>query len=501
MSLSQLYLDLARFSFLVLWAIVALALGSSDVCPHASSSGKAAELDAAIVSLVSHELVVILKVGYKASVELSLGLGWPVQLTRMAGVKELSELGKSFGFEGSELLEFIKREREYQKEQQQEKERREKELWQHEADERKEREKLARDERAHQLEMRRQEKEILELQVKVETGKAEGLGHTGNNDNAPVKARAPKLPFFEDTKDDIDSYLKRFERYASSQGWDHDHWAINLSALLKGRALEVYSRIAPYDADDYEVLKSALLKRYRLTQEGFRLKFRSARPEDGETAPQFVVRLDNLFTRWVDLAKVEKTYNGIRDLLIREQFINASSKELALFIKERQPKDVNELAVLAEKFQEARGTGYLSTLSGSKRPQHSQSSWKRPGAEQKTTNVGKDHAGTSTRPLCFFCDKPGHVARDCRKRMQAQSKFMKTAGMKFAAGRKHQSSNPKQSRPSEKHTESSQRQECTRCNCESCSKPVGQSSRTQDQSPVKTVGLSCGRSRFRRVLR
>ena len=47
MSLSQLYLDLARFSFLVLWAIVALALGSSDVCPHASSSGKAAELDAA----------------------------------------------------------------------------------------------------------------------------------------------------------------------------------------------------------------------------------------------------------------------------------------------------------------------------------------------------------------------------------------------------------------------------------------------------------------------
>ena len=120
MSLSQLYLDLSSFSFLALWATVALALGSAAVCPYATSLGEAAELDAAIVSLVSHEVVVMLKVVTKRPSELWFGFGWLVQVTRMAGVKELSELGKSFGFEGSELLEFIKREREYQEEQQQE---------------------------------------------------------------------------------------------------------------------------------------------------------------------------------------------------------------------------------------------------------------------------------------------------------------------------------------------------------------------------------------------
>jgi len=46
-----------------------------------------------------------------------------------------------------------------------------------------------------------------------------------------------------------------------------------LSARLKGKALDVYSRLAVKEAQDYGSLKDALLKRFNLTGEGFMQKF------------------------------------------------------------------------------------------------------------------------------------------------------------------------------------------------------------------------------------
>jgi len=45
------------------------------------------------------------------------------------------------------------------------------------------------------------------------------------------------------------------------------------------------------DAQDYEILKVALLKRFNLTDEGFKQKFKSARPEIGEAPTQFIHRV------------------------------------------------------------------------------------------------------------------------------------------------------------------------------------------------------------------
>ena len=64
-------------------------------------------------------------------------------------------------------------------------------------------------------------------------------------------ARNPKLPYFEENKDKMDSYLSRFKKYAIANKWDSSIWAAYLSALLKGRALEVYDRLSVADANDY----------------------------------------------------------------------------------------------------------------------------------------------------------------------------------------------------------------------------------------------------------
>ena len=69
-------------------------------------------------------------------------------------------------------------------------------------------------------------------------------------------AKSPKLPSFIEEKDELDSYLLRFELYAENASWEKNTWAIKLSALLTGRAMDVYTRMSDTDAK----LKKALLQ-------------------------------------------------------------------------------------------------------------------------------------------------------------------------------------------------------------------------------------------------
>ncbi|XP_064103315.1 uncharacterized protein LOC135213265 [Macrobrachium nipponense] len=165
-------------------------------------------------------------------------------------------------------------------------------------------------------------------------------------------AKLPKLPSFDESKDCIDSYLQRF---ASNARWDSSSWAINLSALLQGKALEVYSRLPVSEALDYNGLKQALLKRFQLTEEGFHSKFRSCKPDQGESPSQFLARLDNYVEKWLNLSGGTRSYEGLKDLFLREQFMNSCSKPLSMFLKERHPKNVDEMSNLADQFIEAHG--------------------------------------------------------------------------------------------------------------------------------------------------
>ena len=90
-------------------------------------------------------------------------------------------------------------------------------------------------------------------------------------DPVQSKPSIPPLPVFQEGKDDIDSYLCRFERHASCVGWNKPDWALALSALLSGKALDIISRL------------TAELKGYDLTEEGYRMKFRQSKLHQGET--------------------------------------------------------------------------------------------------------------------------------------------------------------------------------------------------------------------------
>ena len=229
-------------------------------------------------------------------------------------LEKIVALGERLGLEGEKLQEFVA----YR-----EKMDTERELQRLDREEKKEQEKIERDERAARREEERLERESqakldlvqkeIELQrMRYETQTLESRAGQGQNSSSvqPI-AKLPKLPCFDERHDCIDAYLQRFERFAESAKWVRESWSINLSALLKGKSLEVYSRLSPDDAKNYDTLKQELLKRFQLTEEGFHSKFRTSKPEVGESPSQFVARLCNYLDRWMSLADAPRNFDGL----------------------------------------------------------------------------------------------------------------------------------------------------------------------------------------------
>ncbi|XP_078697349.1 uncharacterized protein LOC144925266 [Branchiostoma floridae x Branchiostoma belcheri] len=266
-----------------------------------------------------------------------------------------------------------------------------------------EREKEA--ERKHQLEMKKLEVEMAAV---------------GPPTAGQAVAKVPRLPSFVDEKDDLHAYLLRFERFATSSQWAEDKWAAHLSALLTGRALEVYSRLPEDEARSYTAVKQALLKRYNLTEEGFRAKFRQNKAEKGESPRQFIVRLTSYLERWVELAESSKSYEGLRDLFVKEQFLEACPRDLAVRLREQGPSSLDELAGMAQHYLEA----------------HERELGKKEEEEgKKTTPVrSRAHLGTTSGvATCYTCGDPSHFARDCpMSKQDARS----TGATSFFGGRK-----------------------------------------------------------------
>jgi hypothetical protein len=291
---------------------------------------------------------------------------------------------------------------------------------------------MDREEREYNLAM---EKALLEKQKQEQELKVREIEHKhelevlhvkrdvkGEGQLMPIhsvsKPSVPKIPAFDEGKDEMDSFIRRFERYAEAQHWPPGNWATNLSALLKGKALDVYALMPAEQALDYEALKNALLRRYDLTEDGFKRKFRLGRPEVGETFGQFVVRSESYFQRWVDMAKINKTFEDLCDLMVREQFLQVCNRDLALFLKERVPTSKVDMACLADQFREARYTSAVSLtqpLIGPTRGVQFDSIKPEPDVSKTVDSRSRSFVPKSDR-TCYRCGKKGHIATECRPR-------------------------------------------------------------------------------------
>ena len=343
-------------------------------------------------------------------------------------------LARELGYEGQELRDYLKRQqdlereerlaqREYEKEkreaeqkdkerEQKDKEREQKEKDREQKDKDRELEKLRIEAEKLKIEAARKDKEMqmekeialkkIEAEVELKKIEAETTSHPWGPKEKSSNPRSPKLPYFDEHTDKMDSYLTRFESYALSNKWDPSMWASYLSALLKGRALEVFVRLSRDDQSDYGQIKEALLTNFDLTERSFRKKFRDCRPEKAETFRQFSGRLASYLDKWLGLAKVEKTYEAVCDFLARDQFLDCCSHELYLYLKPKPFKVLGELAHEADLFADARGGVPLCV---SKKQHESK------GVDKVQPKVEPNQ---DQRPVvkCKFCGKP-HPTHKC----------------------------------------------------------------------------------------
>ena len=66
----------------------------------------------------------------------------------------------------------------------------------------------------------------------------------------------------------------------------------------------MYQRLPDSDVEKYDVLKAQLLKRFRLTEGGYREKFKNSKLEQGETPDQFIERLRRYLIKWREMADI-----------------------------------------------------------------------------------------------------------------------------------------------------------------------------------------------------
>ena len=233
----------------------------------------------------------------------------------------------------------------------------------------------------------------------------------------------PTLKKLEET-DDIENYLETFERVATQHHWPEEMWAAQLAGLLTGRAQAAYANLSALEAQDYKKVKETILHRYDVNQETHRRRFREDRKKPEESYREWMCRITNHFEKWSKESTVP-----LKDLVIMEQALLSMPEALSIWLKERQPRPLDELAKLAEDYTLARKDKvtfsprkpWVSTGVQEARTHRTGEGRTAPKREDPRTET-RTRVNTTGDKQCFHCRQWGHLKYDCPKRKISQTK-------------------------------------------------------------------------------
>lgn len=223
-----------------------------------------------------------------------------------------------------------------------------------------------------------------------------------------ISYKGPKVPKFVEGQD-IDSYLHTYEKLAEVYEWPAETWATRLAALLSGKALEAYARMDKEESKNYNKVKRAILKRYELTSEAYRKKFRTSKRMDDETFAEWAVRMTRYLSQWIeseDLGGVNENEDGnnaLKDLFIREQLLENSPLDLRVWLKERKLKTVKEMVELGDQY-----------LVSHPRMAFADKNSKKVVSNSLPSNLQGNPQSKKDDRRCYKCNRRGHIAADCR---------------------------------------------------------------------------------------
>ena len=218
------------------------------------------------------------------------------------------------------------------------------------AEERERRERAAAEERERQERQVAQHAEsmkLMQLQVEALRGLVQERSQETRRPAATEHVKPAKLT----ETDDIEAYLTTFERLMQVAGAEEDTWAVRLAPQLTGKAQQAFAAMREGDSTNYQRVKEAILKRYNISEETYRQRFRGAKKGDEETYTELVVRLEDLLAKWT--ASCE-TIGDVREKFTVEQLLSTMPDDLRVWVSERKPATAAEAGQLADDYLQAR---------------------------------------------------------------------------------------------------------------------------------------------------
>ena len=63
---------------------------------------------------------------------------------------------------------------------------------------------------------------------------------------------------------------------------------------------------------------------------------RDSKPDQDESPRQFLHRLKSYLQKWITLTDTEQSFEGLKNLIVHEQFMNTCPRQLAIYLRESQ---------------------------------------------------------------------------------------------------------------------------------------------------------------------
>lgn len=140
------------------------------------------------------------------------------------------------------------------------------------------------------------------------------------------------VPKFNEKNPDI--FFVLFEHLAEAENWSDVEWTLLLQCVFTGKAQEVFLALTVADSGNYQLVKAAVLKAYKLVPEAYRQHFRLARKEK-QTHTELAHDLAVHFQHWYASSQVQ-TFQDLQELILLEQFKNTLLDRVVTYLNEQK---------------------------------------------------------------------------------------------------------------------------------------------------------------------
>ncbi|GFU02749.1 retrovirus-related Pol polyprotein from transposon opus [Trichonephila clavipes] len=214
-------------------------------------------------------------------------------------------------------------------------------------------------------------------------------------------------------------FFQSLERAFLTKKINEEYKSEILINLLGEKAHNVLLYIKKEELNDYEKLKSIVLREFQVTPRECLNSFKkNAVKSSGETYIQFAARLTANFQYYCSLRKVN-SFESLCDLLISDKLFETLNKETATHIGIREAEDWFRPIDLAKECDI-----YISSRSGSRKETSIACGYTEDPFKNRPRNFKPKIKDSYPQYLerqtknCYICGDSSHYARDCEKRFK-----------------------------------------------------------------------------------